>query len=267
MKTRRRKPRFSLVAALFVITVLLSACNDPQRALAPPNADVTGIQTVVIFPFINESTGRDLEQNLVDGLTERLRAVGWYEVIGPERVAPLLSARRIDANDMRPDSARWQETAREIALELEADGFITGMVVQYDENVTVSPAYRGPAPAAANTTAAGGSEGDSDPAITLPVETIQWLVDQSTDVTLVVSGMLVNVHTGVTVYERTVNGSGRITEPRQLNWSVDESPPTTLIPRPHRRDIDSGRSAAIEDALDRFTADILPQRVPEEEGD
>lgn len=267
MKTRRTKPRFSAVAALFAITVLLSACNDPQQALAPPNADVTGIQTVVIFPFINQSGERGLEQNLVDGLTERLRAVGWYEVIGPERVAPLLSARRIDASDMRPDSATWHETAREIALELEADGFITGSVLQYDENVTVSPAYRASAPAAANTSAADGSEGDPDPAIIVPVEPIQWLVDQATEVTLVVSGILVNVHTGVAVYERTVNGSGRITEPRQLNWSVDESPPATLIPTPHRRDVDSGRSAAIKDTLERFTADILPQRVPEEEED
>lgn len=266
MHTTRRKGRFATMVVLLATAVLLSACSDPQRALAPPNADVTGIQTVVVFPFSNASGERGLEETIVNRLAEQLRAVGWYEVVGPDRVAPLLSARRIDADEMRPDSATWHETAREIALELEADGFITGSVLTYDEDVTLSPPYRAASPAnAAPSDPAqsdmGAEHTDSAAAVDLPNGTIEWLVNQTTAVTVAVSGKLVNVHTDVTVYERTVNGSGLITDPRRLNWSVDESPPTSLIPAAHRRDVDAGRKAAIEDALDGFTTDILPQRV------
>lgn len=271
MKRSNNKFRSATLAVLLLTTVLVSACNDPQRALAPPNADVIGIQTVIVFPFVNETGERHIEADIVAGLTAQLQAIGWYDVLGPERVAPLLAERRIDTTALRPDSASWNETARAIALELEADGFITGSVFEYDEEVTVSPAYRETASGDANVDVNAGSSssdfgaeagtGESSPDVASSADTILWLTDQVTEATVTVSGKLVNVHTGETVYERTVTGRGRISEPRQLNWSVPEAPPEALVPTPHRRDIAAARAAAVVDTLNAFTHDILPQRT------
>lgn len=256
----RNMSNLTLFSLLFAAALLLSACTDPQRALAPPNADVSGIQTVVVFPLSNQSREGELEKTIVNELTEQLRAVGWYDVIGPDRVAPLLGDLRIDAEDIRPDSAAWLETAREIAMELDADGFVTGSVLEYTTNVMISSPYRGEAATGASP-AAEADLVDLDTPDGSADQSIEWFVDQTTEAKVVVRGQLVNVHTGVTVYERTATGRGRVTDARQLNWSTDQTPPESLIPTPHRRDIDSARTDAVEAVLNAFTADILPQTV------
>lgn len=243
IKTMMR--RGALFAILLVGAVVLAACGDAQQALAPPDADVDGIQTVVVFPVTNETDERELEILVADDLVERLREVGWYDVLPPDTVADELSDRRIDPVDREYDSERWREAARDIGIALDADGFILGAVTGYDEATSVASAYAGPK----------------------TEEGVEWFADQTTEVKVTVRGKLVNVHTDATVYERTVTGTGRIVDVRQLNWAVPEAPPASIVPAPHRRNVDLARERAVADALGRLTADILPRAVEDETDD
>lgn len=232
-KNRTVYALFSALAAL----MLLTACADPRSALAPPDADVEGIQTVVVFPAQNETRERDLEIKLGEGLIDRLGAIGWYDVLAPEWVTEHIAQHRIETDGMDYTSEKWNETARDIAIDFDADGFILSVITDYNEDIAMSPAYVHPGAA----------------------DDIEWLADQTTTVTITVLGKLINVHTGATVYERRATGRGTVTEARQLNWAVPESPPSTLIPSPHRRDVSAARDLAMEDALHALTAAILPR--------
>lgn len=243
IKTMMR--RGALFAILLASVVVLAACGDAQQALAPPDADVDGIQTVVVFPVTNETQQRELETLVAADLVARLGEVGWYDVLPPERVADELSERRIDPVDREYDAQQWREAARDIGMTLDADGFILAVVTAYDEAVSVASAYAGPE----------------------TEEGVEWFADQTTEVKVTVRGKLVNVHTDATVYERTVTGTGRIVDVRQLNWAVPEAPPASIVPAPHRRNIHLARERAVADALTRLTADILPRAAEDETDD
>lgn len=248
------------MTVLFFVALLLSGCSDGRHALAPPDADVSGIQKVIVFPFANETGQRQLEQHIVDGLIARLQHIGWYEVIGPARIADSLATRRIDVQDVAPFETTWLETARDIAMELGADGFVVGQLSAYDEDVTLSSPFRRNADPKEDAT----SFGQNLTELTPPTET-EWVVDQKTTVSVIVTGKLINVHTGETVYERKVQGESVVYDERPLNWTLAAPPPEDLIPAPHRRDLSAARENAVLAALDEFTKAILPR--PAEVGD
>lgn len=225
--------------ALFLI-VLLAGCTDPRQALAPPEADVEGIQTVVVFSVANDTSEQDIAAPAEAGLVQKLGAIGWYEIISPERVAQHMAERGIEPFETGIDSQAWNEIARDTALDLDADGFILSVILDLNEDVQLGDGYM-----------VEGADG------------VEWFADQRTVATVTWRGKLVNAHTGAVVYERTVVGEGFVVDARMLNWVIPESPPANVIPRPHRRDLPTARERAVADALDKFTRDILP-RVPDQ---
>lgn len=232
-----RAVRNDLVWMLVVLgaAVLLSACSSPSDGTLP-RADVAGIHAVLVFPFANGTDEPNLDRAVVQGVVDRLAGVGWYDVLAPERAEQPLAERRLETADMDDTAAAWLETARDIALELSADGFVVGAVVDHTDSLHVGAPYRN-----------------------FDAQDVQWLADQTTRVTVTVRGKLINAHTGATVYERTVTGHGDVVEARQLNWVIAESPPASLVPAPHRRDVERARQRAVDDALEKLTADLLPQ--------
>lgn len=231
-----RKQPIRLTPWLIAAVLLLAGCTDPERVLAPPKADVEGIQTVAVFAVANETSERDLTDRAEAGLLERLGTVGWYEVVSPGRLAEFMLDRNMDPFDTDMDSPEWNEIARDITLNLDGDGYVLSLISDYTEAVELGSAYM-----------AEGPDG------------MQWLADQTTVVTVTWRGRLVNAHTGLVVYERTVVGEGHVSDARLLNWAIPESPPANVIPAAHRRDLPAAREAALVDALDKFTRNVLPQ--------
>lgn len=231
---------FVLPVAWLFLFALLAGCADPRQALAPPDADVEGIQTVVVFAVGNETPERDITEPAEAGLVQRLSAIGWYDVISPERATRYLQRHDIDLFDADIDSTSWNEIARDATLDLDGDGFVLTTIVDYDERIIVGAAF-----------------------MTETDEGVAWYAEQTTVAEVTWRGKLVNAHTGAVVYERTVIGEGRVSDARLLNWIIPDAPPAHVIPAPHRRDVEVAREAAVADALDKFTRDILP-RVPAE---
>lgn len=239
-----------IVPVLIACAFLLAACGSGGGTLVPPRADVSGIQVVAVFPFGNETPHGGLGETFMDHLMTGLQAVGWYEIVPTEQVIDLMTERRMSSGG-RIDDDVWVDMARDIAAELEADGIIIGNVIDYSDEVTVGAPYR----------VDGGTSAE-------------WRVDQTTRATVTVEAKLVNVHTGDAVHEQRAVGTGRIDEPRLLNWSSPSEPPATIVPTPHRRDVTRAREMAVQQAFAAFARDILPHREathraqhPSEDGD
>lgn len=230
-----RLRRQGRLPALLCLAVLAAGCA--AGGVVPPRADVAGIQVVVVFPFGNDTEQDGLEDQLLGRLTAALQATGWYEVVPAAQAAEHM-AQRQPASLWKPDEEQWLELARETALDLGADGFITGRVIGYEEETVVGEPY------------AEQGAADGQPA--------QWRVVQTTRVAVTVTARLVNAHTGEAVHHQTVRGVGRVDDVRLLNWTSPSPPPETAKPAPHRRDIPRARELAVEQALLGFAADLLP---------
>lgn len=242
----RRSGLLPAVAA--ALAFMLAACTPAGDGWTPPPADVAGIQVVAVFPLANDTAQAGLEDELAARLLAGLHAVGWYEVVPMEAVAEQL-ARRRPSSLWNMDDETLVELARDIALELGADGFIVGRITGYGESVRVGAPSRTPS--------GGGAPGEA------PGETMEWFVVQTTEVSVELEARLVNAHTGDIVHQRRAVGVGRVDDGRLLNWSLAAEPPASLIPSPHRRDVARARELAVEDALAAFAEPILPRFHPE----
>lgn len=239
--------RWRWLVALLCLAALAAGCAP--GAVAPPRADVAGIQVVAIFPFANDTNQAGLENELLQRVTEALQASGWYEVVPVAEVQERLSQRR-PSPFVEPGDEQWLELARDVTLELGADGFIAGRIIGYEEETVVGEPY-------------AETPGAEEAAAGAPT---QWRVAHTTRVIVTVAARLVNAHTGEVVHERTVRGVGRVDDVRLLNWTSPAPPPAALLPATHRRDIPRARELAVEQALMGFAADLLPQRATDAPG-
>lgn len=235
----RRLGKRAVVLTLLGTAILAAGCAG---GVAPPAADVAGIQVVALFPFGNDTEQAGLEEVLLEHLAADLQAVGWYEVLSAEKVAEAMAQRR-PPSFWDADDEQWLEMARDVTLELGGDGFVVGRIVSYEEEISVGEPY-----------AEVGENADGAEA-----ETAEWRVVQTTRVAVTLAAQFVNAHTGDVVHERTVVGVGRVDDVRLLNWALPTPPPEALLPSPHRRDIQQARELAVEQALRGFAADLLPQ--------
>lgn len=233
------RPRPGMLPCLLALALLTAACAAGGDGLAPPLADVAGIQVLAVFPFENDTAPAGLEDELHDLVLRGLQDVGWYEVVPAEQVEAML-ARHRPSTLWNIDDAAWLELARDMAAEAGADGFILGRVTDYSDAVTMGAPYR---------------VADTSPP--------EWRADQTTRVVVALDVRLVNVHTGDVVHEQRSVGIGVIDSPRLLNWALPSDPPASLIPSPHRRDVALARTRAVRQAFLALADHLLPRRPAE----
>lgn len=229
------KRSFLKFGVLFAAVLLLTGCFGRERVMVPPKVDLGGAESVAVIYFENYTeypgAAYDIEERIGDELRE------YYYVVDRGRVESALAEL-----GLRRGLVPTRDEICRLGRMLDVDVIVTGEVVSYFEEIVQDPPY-----------IAKLSEDRTQ---------AEWEVKQRTQVVLNFAGRVLDARSGNIMYSRRVQGEGSETKVTRLSWTKpDEAPSWILIPNPSRTDLPTVRTRAVTQAVDQFTADLLPTYV------
>lgn len=224
--------------ALVLLAVLLaSGCTgERERVMLPPEAPVHNIRSVAVVGFVNYTVDPGIVHLFEEGVTQTLHDSERYRVVDGATAWAALAA--IGAS---PEQLADPEVAKALGRRLGVDAIITGAATYYfdDTSVSVPQCF-------------GCRSQSSRP---------HWEVTHETLVQTAFQARVIETKEGAIIWSNTVEGRDTTRRTIYINWSERTAPPSSLVPRPDRRDIPETRRAAVRDAVRNFTVDLLPRYI------
>jgi len=226
---------FLRLSMLLVVALLLTGCFGRERVMVPPKIDLGGAESVAVIYFENYTEYPGAAYDIEERIGEKLRE--YYYVVDRGRVESALAEL-----GLRRGLVPTRDEIRRLGRMLDVDVIVTGEVVSYFEEIVQDPPY-----------IAKLSEDRTK---------AEWEVKQRTHVVLNFAGRVLDTRSGNIIYSRRVQGEASETQKTRLSWTKpDEAPSWILIPNPSRTDLPSARTRSVNQAVDQFTADLLPTYV------
>lgn len=223
---------------LALVVILLTGCSSHERVMVPPKVSVGGSNTIAILFFDNLTDDYALSYEIEQKLSQELQT--YYKVIDPieaEWALVRLGLRR--GQNPSPDEAV------RLGQLLNADAVLFGEVSGYFTPITQTPPY-----------IAGTRDNERGQ------REYKWEISQSTNVLVSFTGRLVSTRNGNIIYRQRVEGEANRERKDFVEWLPEgKQPGGWLIPRQSGADIPSARGSALREAVDQFTADLLPTYV------
>ncbi|HHU62514.1 MAG: hypothetical protein QM401_01490 [Bacillota bacterium] len=223
---------------LLLIAILLTGCFGRERVMVKPRVDMGAKVAVIYFyNFTDEPMiTKDVEDALVLGLSD------YYQVVKPIDAERAL----IDLGLRRGEEPTAKEIVR-LGKKLNVDSIVYGEVTGYFEPITTLPV------SVIETRV--NDDGENE---------YKWQAGQVTQVMISFSGKVMETKEGRVVYRNRVKGEKEYTSTTTLRpiwWKEGKTPDAWDIPRTHRKDIPDARKKALKQAINQFTADLMPTYV------
>ena len=228
-----------LRVALFAVVALLLAAgcsHDLERVTLPPEAPMDDIRKIAVVGITNFTVDPGLGLLFEQAVASNLRASDRYEIIDSATARAAMARLGVSL-----DQLASPETAQEVGRAIGADALIWGSANYYFEDTRLS------APQCFN--------------CGVPNRTPYWSVTQTTDVVATFQARVSKTSTGAIIWSNLIEGRESTTRTISINWSQAEPPPSSLLPSTDRADIPRTREAAVGEAADSFTKDLLPRQV------
>lgn len=223
---------------LLVLVVLLAGCSSHERVTVPPKVSVGGTNTIALLFFDNLTDEYSLAYEIEQKLSQELRA--YYKVIDPiEAEWALVRVGLRRGQNPSPD-----EVVR-LGQLLNVDAVLFGEVAGYFTPITQTPPY-----------ISGTRDNDKGQ------REYKWEINQTTNVLVSFTGRLMSTKGGNIIYRQRVEGESSRDRTDFIEWLPEGKQPNAwLIPRQTGADISSTKASALREAVDQFTADLLPTYV------
>lgn len=222
---------------LALVVVLLSGCAGYERITVPPKIDLGGARSLAILFFDNYTDDYGLSYAVEQQLQRRLSKN--YRVLEPAEAEWALARLKLPRGVM-PTA----DQAVRLGKLLEVDALVVGEVSAYFAPVTQHPPY------ISKTRIVDDGKREH-----------QWEISQTTIVMVGFTGRVMSTRTGNILYLDRVQGEATKVrkDPLGKKWYPEgEEPDRFFIPRLSTADIPPTRAAAINQAVDQFSADLLP---------
>ena len=230
------KKRNILVGLILVLLFLVGCGGDRERVMVPPRADLQGAKRIAILPLENITSDPGLSIDVQRQLFQDLQ--GYYQIISDDEVNSALQ--RIG---YRRGSIITLEDIQKLSYLLRVDAVIVGEIERYFEDV------------------AGITPRISSTYMDKDVQKARWAGGQNTSVIIELSLRVMHGEKGWNLYSKRVRGHHESTSRESINWYSMDPPPASIIPQPNRRDVPDTRMRAMRQAVNSFTADLLPTYV------
>lgn len=223
-----------LVLLLMVVLFTTGCFGEREQVMVPPRADLKGANRLAVLYLSNYTSDPGIVLELEQGIRNRLR--GYYRMVDSSEVDTFLDRYGYDRGDRVSSDLIYR-----LGRELKVDAVIVGDISYYFEDVSQDVPKL-------TSTYDNGQKG-------------RWSVRQETEALVVLSARVIETRNGTILYSTKVEGRDATSSTTMLNYAGLESPPASMVPRPSRRDIPRTRMGAINEAVDFFTADLLPTYV------
>lgn len=223
---------------LVLVVLLLAGCSTHERVMVPPKVDVGGSKTIAILFFDNLTDDYALSYEIEQKLSQELAV--YYQVVEPieaEWALVRLGLRR--GQTPSPD-----EVVR-LGQLLNVDAVLFGEVSGYFTPITQTPPY-----------IAGSRDNEKGQ------REYKWEVSQTTNVMVSFTGRMMSTRSGNIIYRQRVEGESSRERKDFVDWIPEgKQPGAWFIPRYTSADIPGARQSALREAVEQFTADLLPTYV------
>lgn len=223
---------------LVLVVLLLAGCSTHERVMVPPKVNVGGSNTIAILFFDNLTDDYALSHEVEQQLSRQLSA--YYRVIEPieaEWALVRLGLRRGQAPS--PD-----EVVR-LGQLLGVDAVLFGEVAGYFAPITQTSPY-----------IVGSRDNEKGQ------RENKWEIAQTTNVMVSFTGRVMSTRGGNIIFRERVEGEASRDRKDSLEWFPEGKKPSLWsIPRPSSIDVSSARQSALREAVDQFTAELLPTYV------
>ncbi len=224
---------------LLVVAILLVGCSTYEREMVPPKIDLGSSRRIAVLFFDNLTDDYPLVYEVEERLSEKL---GEYYRVTEPREADWALARV----GLRPTETPSVEQARRLGELLKVDAFVFGEVSGYFEHIIQTRPY----PLTSTTEETEGGK------------RTKYELAQSTTVMVSFTGRVMSARSGNVIHRGRAQGEESIERKVPLGWYPEGKEPKAWdIPRPSRMDVPDARRAALREAVDQFTQDLLPTYI------
>lgn len=229
------------LGVLVILALLMAGCANYERVMVPPKVSIGPGKSVAVLFFDNltdeYTISYEVEQQLVRTLG------GYYRVLEPAETEWALVRLGLLRGEM-PNS----DQAIRLGQMLGVDAIVFGEVSSYYTPITQTPPY-----IIANRTNPTSGKREN-----------RWELMQNTRVMLSFTARVVNTHSGNMVHRQRVEGESARDRKVALfdKWLPDgQKPSAFFLPKPDRFDIPDQTKYALRQAVEQFSADLLPTYV------
>lgn len=227
---------------LLILAILLVGCSNYERVMVPPRVTMGAGKSVAVLFFDNLTPEYAISYEVEQALTRKLSE--HYRVLEPAQTEWALVRLGLLRGEM-PSS----EQAISLGQLLGVDAVIFGEVSSYYTPITQSPPYIAESKIISTSTGA---------------RAYRWELTQNTRVMVSFIGRVINTHSGNMIHRHSVTGESVTDRKITLfdEWLPEgKKPDLFFLPRPNEHDVPEQRKLAIRQAVDQFTADLLPTYV------
>ena len=224
---------------LVIVALLLVGCASYERELVPPKVTVGGGNTVAVLFFDNYTDdyaiSHELEQKLLRTLSE------YYRVLDPAETEWAL----VRLGLVRGDTPNRDEAVR-LGQMLGVDALILGEVTGYFAPVTRTQPY-------STQRQRQNAQGKLE---------FEWETTQNTRVMVSFNARVVETRSGNVIHRQRAEGESFRDRKESVGWFVaGQQPKSWFLPGTNKIDVPDVREAALRQAANQFTADLMPTYV------
>ncbi|NLJ79401.1 MAG: hypothetical protein GX335_00025 [Firmicutes bacterium] len=225
------------LALLIFIVVFLSGCAGYERVKVPPKIGLEGAEKIAILFFDNYTADSALPRQLEQELKHKLARQ--FQILEPAETAWALSRLGLSRGDL----PNFKQAVR-LGKLLEVDALLVGEVTSYFAPIRQSAPY---------ISKTRVLDDDS--------REYQWEISQTTIVMVGFTGRVISGRTGNVIHLDRAEGEATKVRREFLGrrWYPEgKEPDQFFLPRVSERDLFEVRASALKQAVDQFTADLLP---------
>ncbi len=225
---------------LTVIMVLLSGCANYERTVVAPKEDLGGASSIAVLFFDNYTDDYGIAYEMEEQISRKLSE--HYQVVEPVEAEWALVRLGLRRGVMpTPDQAV------RLGKLLRVDALLVGELSAYFAPVTQTQPYI--------SKTRTNEEGEQE---------VRWEISRTTMAMVGFSGRILSTRTGNVIYRERVEGENTIVHKETVGhkwYPAGKRPDRIFIPRVSNVDVPAARAAAVNQAANRFTADLLPTYV------